>query len=100
MTVGVVLTGVTIYKVIESSYAGTSPLSPTTTPYGIGEDSNSFVITALLALGFDITGIVLISTANSSFEKVIQTYNQKLLSSDSGFDFRFNITSLSLSYNF
>jgi len=74
---------------------GSSPYSSDI--YGIKDE---FLFATAVVIGCEITALILFYQSDKDFREAIKVYNQKLLSSDSGFDFRFNITSLSFSYKF
>ncbi len=51
--------------------------------------SSGFVISSALALGLDLTGLLLIRQSNKQFQSAIKIYNRKL--SDTSQNFEFNI---------
>jgi hypothetical protein len=82
LTAGVLMTFYVGYETwISYNNYGVSPLDPS---WGLGrkDESGIFILKSAIALGLDITGIIMIIGSNKTFNKAIGEYNKSLFVSN------------------
>lgn len=82
LTAGILMTGDVVYETWRSyNNYGVSPLDPSWS-LSRKDESGMFILKSVIALGLDITGIIMIIGSNKTFNKAIGEYNKSLFVSN------------------